>query len=94
LTFPPPLFLLKHAPALLERYFNVPEEGLTAMEIANLYKAVAHDVATIKANPNLVGNVTVSGLVYDVKTGLVETVVAPGVDAYSRQQFENGRPDE
>jgi carbonic anhydrase len=31
----------------------------------------------LKANPNLPGDIVVSGLVYDVATGLVETVVAP-----------------
>ena len=41
--------------------------------------AVAIDVAALKANSNLPGAFTVTGLVYDVTTGLVKTVVAPGL---------------
>jgi carbonic anhydrase len=43
--------------------------------------STAHDirVAALKANPNLPGAFTVTGIVYDVKTGLVETVVPPTV---------------
>ena len=39
------------------------------------YKAVAVDVALLKAIPNLPGGFMVTGLVYDVKTGRVATVV-------------------
>jgi len=41
------------------------------------YAAVAHDVAALKANTQLPGGFIVSGLVYDVATGRVETVVPP-----------------
>jgi carbonic anhydrase len=64
-----------HAPALLEKYFNVTKEGLDAMEIDDPYKAVAIDVAKLKANPNLPGEFMVSGLVYNVATGRVDIVV-------------------
>jgi len=36
---------------------------------------VAVDVAALRAHPNLPANLAVSGLVYDVQTELVETVV-------------------
>ncbi len=49
------------------------------MEIDDPYKAVAIDVAALKANPNLPGEFTVSGLVYDVETGRIETVVPPSL---------------
>ncbi|AME27086.1 MULTISPECIES: carbonic anhydrase [Burkholderiaceae] len=68
-----------HAPALLEKYFNVTKEGLDAMEIDDPYKAVAVDVAKLKANPNLPGEFIVSGLVYDVATGRIDTVVPPSL---------------
>jgi carbonic anhydrase len=38
---------------------------------------VALDVAALRANSNLPDNLVVSGLVYDVKTGLVEVVIPP-----------------
>jgi len=68
-----------HSPALLEKYFNVATEGLEAMEIDDPYKAVVIDVAALKANTNLPGEFMVSGLVYDVKTGLIHTVVPPSL---------------
>jgi len=52
------------------------EEGkLAALAIDNPYKSVEIDVAALKANPNLAADVQVTGLVYDVTTGKVETVV-------------------
>jgi carbonic anhydrase len=65
------------APKLLAKYMNAPEDKLDALAITDPYKAVALDVASIKANPNLPGEFTVTGLVYDVKTGRIETVVPP-----------------
>ncbi|OTP70393.1 Carbonic anhydrase [Caballeronia sordidicola] len=47
--------------------------------ITDPYKAVAIDVTALKANPNLPGAFTVTGVVYDVKTGLVEIVVPPAM---------------
>lgn len=52
---------------------------LDDLAIADPYAAVAIDVAAIKANPNLPGSFTVTGMVYDVATGLVETVVQPSI---------------
>jgi len=65
-----------HVPAMLAKYMGVAEDGLNALAITDPYKAVAVDVAALKANPNLPGGFMVSGLVYDVDTGLVKTVVA------------------
>jgi carbonic anhydrase len=64
-----------HAPELLARHMGVAEEQLAALEIDDPYKAVAVDVAALKANPKLPGGFKVSGLVYDVKTGRIDTVV-------------------
>ncbi|MDE1181096.1 carbonic anhydrase [Paraburkholderia sp.] len=66
-----------HAPALLAKHMGVADDTLDDLAITDPYRAVALDVASLKANPNLPGGFTVSGLVYDVKTGLVETVVPP-----------------
>ena len=65
------------APELLVRHRGVAPEELDALAITDPYKAVALDVAALKANPHLPGAYTVSGLVYDVATVKVETVVPP-----------------
>ncbi|TPG73921.1 carbonic anhydrase [Pseudomonas arsenicoxydans] len=68
-----------HAPELLAKHMGVATDELAALEIDDPYKAVAIDVAALKANPNLPGAFTVTGLVYDVTTGLIETVVPAGL---------------
>ncbi len=45
-------------------------------------------MAALEANPNLPDGITVTGLVYDVKTGLVETVVQATV---LRPDVDQGR---
>jgi carbonic anhydrase len=60
---------------LLASYFGIDKEGLLAKAVTDPHAAVAVDVAVLKANPALPGNWLVSGLVYDVTTGLVEVVM-------------------
>lgn len=76
---------LQHAPELLAKNLGVTPAELDNLAIADPYAAVALDVAALKANPQLPGGFIVTGLVYDVATGLVETVVAP---ALLRQDVE------
>ena len=64
-----------HAPELLAQHMGVPQEELDAQAITDPYKSVVLDVTALRANPNI--RHTVSGLVYDVATGRVETVVPP-----------------
>ncbi|MFM0441658.1 carbonic anhydrase [Paraburkholderia strydomiana] len=66
-----------HAPKLLSKYMGVADDKLDDLAITDPYKAVAIDVQALRANPNLPGGFTVTGLVYDVKTGRIETVVPP-----------------
>lgn len=66
-----------HAPALLAKQMRVDESDLVKLEIDDPYKAVAIDVEALRSNKSLPGDFTVSGLVYDVDTGLIETVVPP-----------------
>ena len=66
---------LEENPDLLASYFGIGQEGLKAKAVTDPHAAVAVDVAALKANPSLPGNWLVSGLVYDVVTGLVEVVV-------------------
>ena len=69
--------LLADRPALLTDYFGVAPHELAAKAVTDPYASVAVDVAVLKADSALPDLWTVAGLVYDVKTGLIETVVAP-----------------
>jgi carbonic anhydrase len=64
-------------PALLAHFFQIKEEDLKAKSVSDPRTAVAVDVAALKAMPALPGSWLISGLVYDVATGLVEIVVPP-----------------
>jgi len=66
-----------HAPDLLARHMGVASADLDELAINDPYKSVAVDIEALRANPNISGAYTVSGLVYDVATGKVETVVPP-----------------
>lgn len=65
----------RHAPHLLAQYMGVEEDKLEALAIDDPYRSVEIDVAALKANPNMPGDATVTGLVYDVTTGKVEITV-------------------
>lgn len=67
---------LEGRPEMLSVYFDVEESDLSAQAVGDPRAAVSRDVAVLRAEHRLAG-VRVSGLVYDVATGLVETVVAP-----------------
>jgi carbonic anhydrase len=64
-------------PAMLTRYFQVSEGELQGKAVMNPREAVAMDVATLRAVPGLPGEWLLSGLVYDVATGLAEIVTPP-----------------
>ena len=64
-------------PAKLAHYFQIPEAEIKAKAVTDPRAAVAVDVAVLRAIPALPGAWLVSGLVYDVATGLVELVVPP-----------------
>jgi carbonic anhydrase len=66
-------------PELLAATFGIDEADLEAKAVSDPHAAVAVDVAAIKDNPFLPADFIVSGLVYDVRTGLIETVVAPSL---------------
>jgi len=61
----------------LARYFQIREGELRTKAVTDPCAAVAVDVALLRAIPGLPGEWLVSGLVYDVATGLVEVVVPP-----------------
>jgi carbonic anhydrase len=70
---------LAHSPELLAKHFGVAPADLDSLAIADPHKAVAVDVAALKANPLLPGGFLVTGLVYDVTTGRIEIVVRPSL---------------
>jgi len=64
-------------PDKLAHYFQVKETELGTKAVTDPRAAVAVDVAVLRAIPALPGAWLVSGLVYDVASGLVEVVVPP-----------------
>jgi carbonic anhydrase len=64
-------------PAMLAHYFQIQERELKTKAVADPRAAVMADVASLRAIPGLPGKWLLSGLVYDVATGLVEIVVPP-----------------
>ena len=63
--------------AMLTRFFQTPEPELKTKAVSDPRAAVAADVALLRSVPALPGEWLVSGLVYDVETGLVDVVVPP-----------------
>jgi carbonic anhydrase len=68
--------LVNH-PILLTHYFRIQDGELEAKAVSDPRAAVAVDVASLRAIPALPGEWLISGLVYNVATGLVEIVVPP-----------------
>ena len=64
-------------PVMLTHYFQIQEGELRTKAVTDPRAAVAVDVAALRAVPALPATWLVSGLVYDVTTGLVEIVVPP-----------------
>jgi carbonic anhydrase len=64
-------------PAKLAHYFQIQEGELKTKAVARPRAAVAVDVAALRAIPALPGAWLISGIVYDVATGLGEIVVPP-----------------
>ena len=64
-------------PAMLTHYFQIQEGELKTKAVTDPRAAVAVDVALLRAIPALPGEWLVSGLIYDVATGLAEIVVPP-----------------
>jgi carbonic anhydrase len=61
----------------LAHYFQIQEGELKTKAVTDPRAAVAVDVAALRAIPALPGNWLVSGLVYDVATGVIQVVVPP-----------------
>jgi carbonic anhydrase len=68
---------LAHNHEMLAGYFGISKEEVATKTVTDPRQAVAGDIAALRANPNLPDGWIVSGLVYNVATGLIDTVVAP-----------------
>jgi carbonic anhydrase len=64
-------------PAALAHYFQIPEGQLNTKAPSDPRAAVGADVAALRAIPVLPAAWLISGLVYNVATGLVDVVVPP-----------------
>jgi len=62
---------------LMADYFDIPPAKLAAKALLDPRAAVVVDVAVLRSIPELPAAILVSGLVYDIETGLVEVVVPP-----------------
>lgn len=62
-------------PAMLAHYFQIPEREVETKSVRDPRKSVSIDVAALRAIPALPPDWLISGLVFDVATGLVEAVV-------------------
>lgn len=68
---------LARVPDRLAAYLGVAPDELEARAVSDPYAAVRLDVAALKKTPSLPSGIIVSGLVYDVATGRIDTVVPP-----------------
>jgi carbonic anhydrase len=64
-------------PQGLAHYFQIDESEVAAKSVPDPYASVKVDVAALRAIPALPAQWIISGLVYDVATGLVKVVVPP-----------------
>ena len=60
---------------LLASYFDIAPENLPSKHVSDPVAAVAADVEMLRSNPMFPKDLIVSGLVFDVDTGKVQTVV-------------------
>ncbi len=68
---------LQQFPDQLAEYFGISADQLETKSIADPHASVRADIALLATTPDIPGTLVVSGLVYDVATGLIETVVPP-----------------
>lgn len=64
-------------PAMLAHFFQIDEAAVEGKQVMDPRAAVAIDVAYLRSVPSLPAGWLLSGLVYDVATGLAEVVVPP-----------------
>jgi carbonic anhydrase len=78
-------------PGMLAHYFQIQEGELKTKAVTDPRAAVTVDVASLRAIPALPGDWLISGLVYDVATGLIEIVVPPAPIRAASISIDPGR---
>ena len=68
---------LDGVPALMGQFFDVAPPELPSRHVHDPRASVALDIESLRAHRSLSDQLTVSGLVYDVTTGRLETIVPP-----------------
>ena len=76
---------------MLVHYFQIQEGELKKEVVTDPRAAVTVDVASLRAIPALPAEWLISGLVYDVATGLVEVVVPPATIRTAPISMDQGR---
>jgi carbonic anhydrase len=64
-------------PELLAGFFGVDEKVLDTKKVGDPRAALEIDVAVLKADAQMPAGLRATGLIYDVATGCIDTVVAP-----------------
>jgi carbonic anhydrase len=67
-------------PEQLADFFGIDTESLDTKKVGDPRAAVEIDVAVLKADPNMPVGLRATGLIYDVATGEVDTVIAPALE--------------
>jgi carbonic anhydrase len=62
---------------VLASFFGVTSDEVANKQLGDPREAVRRDVSLLRSNPLVPRTLVVSGLVYDVDTGRVETIVPP-----------------
>jgi carbonic anhydrase len=70
---------LQNQPEMLADYLNISPDALAEHKIAAPPAAVELDIAVLRAAAVLPRQLQISGFVYDVTTGQIQTVVAPSI---------------
>src|SRR5271156_5132076 len=68
-------------PEQLADFFGIDTESLDTKKVGDPRAAVQIDVAVLKADPHMPVGLCATGLIYDVATGEVDTVIAPSPKA-------------
>jgi carbonic anhydrase len=62
---------------MMAAYFGIEEDALDGKHLGDPREAVREDIEALRANPLLPPGLVVSGIVYDVESGLAEVICPP-----------------
>jgi carbonic anhydrase len=64
----------------LADFFGIDTESLDTKKVGDLRAAVEIDVGVLRADPHMPAGLRATGLIYDVDTGEIDTVIAPSLE--------------